>query len=77
MIRTSGQVSTVALLGNNVGDGTGSAASTTLLDGGGVLGGLDGGGSLLGVLGGDSDTLARLGGLDADSLGVDNTRVLL
>ena len=73
---TLGQVSTVALLGDDVGDDTGSAASTTLLDGGSVLGGLDGGRALLGVLGDNNDTLAGLGGLDADSLGVDDTRVL-
>lgn len=74
--RTLGQVSTVALLGDDVGDDTGGTASTTLLDGGGVLGGLDGGGSLLGVLGGKNETLAGLGSLNADSLGVDDTRVL-
>lgn len=76
VIRTSGQVGTVAALGNDVGDKAGSTTSTTLLDGGGVLDGLDGAGALLAVLGGNLKTLAGLGGLDADSLGVDNTRVL-
>lgn len=74
--RTLGQVSTVALLGDNVGDGTSGTTAATLLDGGGVLGALDGEGGLLGVLSGKNDTLARLGGVNADSLGVDKTRVL-
>lgn len=76
MIRTSGQVSAVAALGNDVGDEAGSTTSTALLDGGGVVDGLDGVGALLAVLGGDLKTLAVLGGRDADGLGVDNTRVL-
>lgn len=73
---TLGQVGTVALLGDDVGDDAGGTARATLLDGGGVLGRLDREGGLLRVLGGQNDALARLGGLDADSLGVDNTRVL-
>lgn len=76
MIRTLGQVSTVTLLGNDVGDNAGGTTAATLLDGGSVLGALDRKGSLLGVLGGKNDTLARLGGLNADGLGVDDTRVL-
>jgi hypothetical protein len=73
---TLGQVGTVALLGDDVGDDAGGTARATLLDGGGVLGRLDREGGLLRVLGGQNDALARLGGLNADSLGVDNTRVL-
>lgn len=76
MKHTSGQVSTVALLGNNVGDGTGSTTSAALLEGGDVDGLLDGGRGLLGILGGNNDTLSRLGGLNADSLGINKTRVL-
>lgn len=74
---SSGQVSTVALLGNNVGDGTGSTTSAALLEGGDVDGLLDGGRGLLGILGGNNDTLSRLGGLNADSLGINKTRVLV
>lgn len=73
---TLGQVGTVALLGDDVGDDAGGTARAALLDGRGVVGRLDREGGLLGVLGGQNDALAGLGGLNADSLGVDNTRVL-